>query len=157
MLRKTTLLFLVDEGRLLLALKKRGLGVGKLNGAGGKQDGDEAITATATREMREELGLAVPEDALALAGVLEFRFPARSEWDSECHVFTAPWRPAYGTPTETEEMAPRWVDLNDIPYHSMWPDDAIWLPRVLAGDKGIHYRFWHNAQTSEILRYECVQ
>ncbi|HEU5121728.1 MAG TPA: hypothetical protein VFT59_02690, partial [Candidatus Saccharimonadales bacterium] len=40
-----------------------------------------------------------------------------------------------GEPVETEEMAPEWFRLADIPYGDMWQDDTHWLPQVLAGDK----------------------
>lgn len=36
-----------------------------------------------------------------------------------------------GDISESEEMAPRWFDVDKIPYASMWLDDAIWLPWLL--------------------------
>jgi hypothetical protein len=39
-----------------------------------------------------------------------------------------------GEPEESDEMRPQWFALDAIPYASMWSDDAIWLPRVLAGE-----------------------
>jgi len=38
-----------------------------------------------------------------------------------------------GTATETDEAAPFWCPTSEIPYTSMWADDAYWLPEVLAG------------------------
>lgn len=157
-MQKTTLLFMVDTGRVLLALKRRGLGVGKYNGAGGKQQLGETIETTAVREMQEELGLKVGQEELMARGVLEFRFPDKtaSSWDSDCHLFVAHYRAeVHGEASESEEMSPCWVDENSIPYAQMWPDDVIWLPRVLRGET-VHYKFWHNATTSEILRYEVL-
>lgn len=58
---RSTLLFVVDvpRSRLLLALKKRGLGHGKLNGSGGKMGADDAsIEAAAVRETEEVTFLA---------------------------------------------------------------------------------------------------
>jgi len=37
-------------------------------------------------------------------------------------------------------MRPQWIALADIPYESMWADDAFWLPKVLAG-KRVRGRF----------------
>ena len=37
-----------------------------------------------------------------------------------------------GTPRVTPEADPFWCDVDAVPYASMWPDDAIWLPAVLA-------------------------
>jgi len=45
-----------------------------------------------------------------------------------------------GTPVESEEMKPEWFDIDKIPYHEMWEDDKIWLPRVLNGEY-IEYEF----------------
>jgi uncharacterized protein YaaQ len=52
-----TLLLLhdADNDRLLLGLKKRGFGAGKLNGFGGKIEKGETILAAALREMREDV------------------------------------------------------------------------------------------------------
>ncbi len=30
-------------------------------------------------------------------------------------------------------MKPQWFKFKDIPYEKMWPDDEIWLPKVLNG------------------------
>lgn len=64
------------------------------------------------------------------------------------------WKPATtdssGWPCNTEEMHPCWfpigrfnpnedkqsaLDLSSIPFKHMWPDDQIWLYRVLSGDQ----------------------
>ena len=40
-----------------------------------------------------------------------------------------------GEPTESDEMSPKWFDINDIPYDKMFTDDRYWLPLVLEGRK----------------------
>jgi hypothetical protein len=51
--------------------------------------------------------------------------------DMQVHVFLCTqWE---GEPVETEEMAPRWFKISDIPFSAMWQDDEYWLPQVLAG------------------------
>ncbi len=40
-----------------------------------------------------------------------------------------------GEPSESDEMAPQWFKLKDIPYAQMWQDDPHWLPLVLKGKK----------------------
>ena len=52
---QTTLLFLLKDKQILLAEKKRGFGVGKYNGIGGKLEPGETLTQTMIRETQEEI------------------------------------------------------------------------------------------------------
>ena len=52
-----TLMFIVEENRVLLGLKKRGFGSGKYNGFGGKVELNESIYQAALRETQEECGI----------------------------------------------------------------------------------------------------
>jgi hypothetical protein len=67
---------------------------------------------------------------------LRFYFPATLEkpaWCQKVYVYiTTIWE---GKICESEEMAPKWFDISEIPYKSMWIDDPFWLPRVLEGKK----------------------
>ena len=119
---------------ILLAMKKRGFGIGKWNGVGGKIDskkGDKSIVDAAIRETKEEIGVEIrnPEKV----ALLRFRFPYNKDWDQDVHVFlTKNWE---GEPKESEEMLPKWFKINEIPYKEMWDDDRFWLPYVLEGKK----------------------
>lgn len=129
-MRQATLLILVDKERILLALKKRGFGMGKWNGVGGKQDGEESIEQTAIRECQEEISVKPIE--LKQVASLSFYFPKnKSGWDQQVTVYLC--RKWEGKPTESEEMAPKWFSFTDIPYDQMWSDDKTWLPKVLDG------------------------
>jgi 8-oxo-dGTP pyrophosphatase MutT (NUDIX family) len=131
---EATLCLLVrgDESReILLGKKKRGFGEGKLNGFGGKVAIRESLVDCVIREVREEVGLVLDESGLCRIGTLTFRFPSRPEFDHRVHVFlTQEW---HGEPVETEEMAPFWFSVDDIPFDRMWQDDAYWLPIALQG------------------------
>ncbi len=132
-MKDATLCLLLKEDNILLAMKKRGFGVGKWNGVGGKVDPaiDKDIVAATIRETREEIG--VVADGLEKVALLRFRFPYKEEWNQDVHVFLASkWE---GEPTESEEMFPKWFDRQEIPYQEMWDDDKIWLPHVLTGKK----------------------
>lgn len=133
-MRQDTLLFLLkdDTQEILLAMKKRGFGVGKLNGVGGKVQKEETVEAAAVREAYEEIGVVVAEQDLIKMGELSFSFEGKPDWDIFCHVFVVhSWS---GEPAESEEMAPEWCNQNAIPFERMWVDDKYWVPMVLRGD-----------------------
>ena len=122
------------DKEILLAIKKRGFGVGKWNGVGGKIDfekGDKNVIDAAIRETEEEIGVRVKE--LEKVAILNFTFPYNRAWDQTVHVFLAQnWEKE---PVESEEMAPRWFKIHEIPYDKMWDDDKVWLPNILEGKK----------------------
>jgi mutator protein MutT len=129
-MKPVTLLFLLRDNEILLAMKKRGFGEGRWNGVGGKIEPGETIEEATARECHEEIGVRPGE--LEKVAHLTFAFPDDTP-DILAHVYiTTEWE---GEPIETEEMAPRWFALGDIPYHEMWQDDEFWLPHVLAGKK----------------------
>lgn len=131
-----TLCFIIRDGsspHVLLGKKKRGFGLGKLNGIGGKLESGELPEDGIIREVEEEVGLAIPKRALHEAGQITFRFPFKKAFDHFVHVFVATdWE---GEPIETEEMLPHWFPVNEIPFERMWQDDVYWLPIVLKGKR----------------------
>jgi 8-oxo-dGTP pyrophosphatase MutT (NUDIX family) len=128
-IKKATLCFLIKDGKVLLAMKKRGFGVGKWNGVGGKLLNGESSEEAAVRETQEEVEVIVKK--LKKAAVLHFYFENNKDWDQMVTVYLAKnWT---GWPKETEEMAPKWFKFENIPYAEMWWDDKLWLPKVLNG------------------------
>lgn len=134
--QENTLLFLVKkEGdqikEICLAMKKRGFGLGKWNGVGGKLEKGESPEEAAIRECREEVGVEVK--ILEKAGELTFFFKENPNWDQFVHVYLSDnWD---GDPVETEEMSPKWYKIDEIPFNAMWSDDIYWIPKVLDGKK----------------------
>lgn len=128
-MKLVSLLFLLRDDKILLAMKKRRYGAGKWNGVGGKADPGESAEQAAIRECQEEIGVTPVNPKLV--GNLKFYEKDDPSFGHDCHIFTATkWR---GDPVETEEMRPEWFDIKDIPYKQMWPDDELWLPRLLEG------------------------
>lgn len=126
-----TLCFAVKGDKILLAMKKRGFGVGRWNGFGGKVEPGESIEEGAKREMFEECGVVITE--MEKAGIHEFEFASAIGDILEVHVFRVHnWT---GEPAETEEMRPQWFTTDAIPYDEMWPDDIHWIPVFLTGKK----------------------
>jgi len=123
-----TLIFVVRDDQVLLIHKKTGHGAGKINAPGGKLEPDEGIVDCACRELFEEVGLRVSNPRVGV----EMRFVERNGPQWLGFALTA--SQFSGTLTESPEAKPFWCPLTDIPYDEMWPDDQIWLPRLLAGD-----------------------
>ena len=126
-MKHVTLLFLRRDNEILLAMKKRGFGVGKWNGVGGKVEEGESYEEAAIRECQEEIGV-TPQSLVACG---ELYFKDLPDVEHYCHIYvTTDWE---GGPHETEEMNPRWYKETDVPYSEMWPDDKLWMPLLLAG------------------------
>lgn len=133
-MRPTTLCFPVRaDGKILLGRKKRGFGVRKWNGFGGKIEKGENFLDCAVRELREETGLIAKKEDLQLIGFLDFHFAAAPELDHIGFVyFLHTWS---GSVQETEEMEPRWFAPEAFPYEEMWQGDRKWIPLLLKGEK----------------------
>jgi 8-oxo-dGTP pyrophosphatase MutT (NUDIX family) len=132
-MKATNLCFLVRESEVLLAMKKRGFGVGKWNGVGGKVKEGEDVREAAVREIEEEIGVVVAISDLEDFGTLRFSFENNPSWDNETRLFIA--RKWTNDPIESEEMRPQWYPMNELPFGEMWVDDPNWLPKILAGKK----------------------
>jgi mutator protein MutT len=135
-LRNSTLVFLVSKReetieRICLAMKKRGFGKGRWNGAGGKVEQGETIEDAAIREVEEEIGVAIKH--MDKVAELAFTFPHNPAFDQLVHVYVSDeWS---GETKESEEMRPEWFNVEEIPYKEMWADDVFWLPFVVVGEK----------------------
>lgn len=113
-------------------MKKRGFGANRYNGVGGKIDANESIEQALVRESREEIDV-TPLNYWKVAEHDFVQNQGENPWRMYVHVYICDkWK---GEPRETEEMAPQWFAVQDIPYKSMWQDDELWLPRVLGDDK----------------------
>lgn len=126
-----TLLYLRADGKILMAMKKRGFGKDMYNGVGGKIDPGETIEHALVRECQEEIG-ATPIDYQKVGYLVFNEHHENVRKLMYIHVFiAAKWT---GEIVETEEMRPQWFKENDIPYSKMWPADKLWLPSVLEGN-----------------------
>lgn len=143
-----TLTIIHRDGKVLLGMKKRGYGVGRFNGFGGKPDDGETLEQAAIREIKEEAGIEVRD--LKSAGVATFLNSKREEV-SVVHIFSA--SEFSGEPSESEEMAPQWFDVSAIPFEQMWPDDRFWFPYLL---EGVDFKgsFVLDDENKEVLDYD---
>jgi 8-oxo-dGTP diphosphatase len=121
------LLFVIRGGEALLIHKKRGLGAGKISAPGGRIEPGETPEEAAVRETREEV--CVVPSAPRRSGHLSFQFT--DGYALSCHVLVSD--ACAGDARETDEAIPRWTPLDALPYDSMWADDRLWIPLLLAG------------------------
>src|SRR3989339_1783950 len=115
-----TLGIIQEQKKILLGMKKRGFGMGRWNGFGGKVNEGETIEGALKREMLEECSI-VPEDIVKL-GVLNFSWNNK---DDVCEVHIFKINNFSGIPTESEDMRPEWFDAKEIPFSQMWQDDIF--------------------------------
>jgi 8-oxo-dGTP diphosphatase/2-hydroxy-dATP diphosphatase len=126
-----TLAFILEKDRILLGKKKRGFGAGRWNEFGGKIHPPESVEEALCREFEEEAGI-VPINFKKIAE-MSFHFKADNFTLKKVHVFMAD---AFsGEIIETEEMAPKWFPLTEIPFDEMWEDDIQWFPLMFEGKK----------------------
>jgi len=129
-----TLAFIRESQRILLGMKKRGFGEGRWNGFGGKVQSGESIEQAAIRETKEECGLDV--GPLENIGLMMFEFVGDPQL-LEVHVYQT--NTYTGNIIESDEMRPQWFDYADVPFSQMWPDDKLWFPYMLRGEKFYGY------------------
>ena len=80
-----TLMFVVRDGQILLIEKLRGIGMGKINGPGGKIDPGETPAECVIRECQEELHI-TPKEPVKMG---ELWFAMSDMEDIHCHVYMA--------------------------------------------------------------------
>jgi len=135
--------------QILLGMKKRGFGEGKLTGYGGKKELGESMKECGARELQEECGLVATD--LEHCASLEFKMPALLMLVEvfQCWHFE-------GTVIETEEMKPQWTLESELPaiFRAMqtWADDELWLPQVLAGAR-LCGRFEYASDNETVVSY----
>lgn len=137
-MKQVTLCYLFRDApkkQLLLAMKKRGFGAGKLNGVGGKCLEGESPEQAAVRELEEEICVKTLQSDLEKIGEIDYFYPhaPKSDWNQTAHIFAL--KKWVGEPKESEEMQPLWVDTDNIPFDRMWKDDPFWFNLLLSGRK----------------------
>lgn len=158
-MRQTNLIYVFNpQGQVLLCAKKKTnsgftISLGKWNGAGGKIEGEETLLQSAKRELEEETGIVLPEEAFEHRGFNKLYYENKPDRDQEAHIFVIQnyaW--AF---QETEELFPQWFDIDKIPYEKMRADDIYRMPRMLAGEY-IEYVF-HFTEDGQIKSHELIK
>jgi len=133
-------LILVTESskrRVLLGMKNRGFGTGFYNAFGGKIEEEDPTPAhAAVRELKEETNLTTSVETMmeSFVGTLNFDFADND--GMKMYVYRLE---VIGEDLEVEgceEITPIWFeDWHDLPFHRMFADDSVWMPRFLEVEK----------------------
>jgi len=128
---RAVIVYITDKKsqKLLLIIKKKGLGEGKVNAPGGRLEDGETFAEAGIRECQEEVSITplFPEKRVEL----HFQFTSGYSLYGEA-FFTDSWE---GEAQSSDEADPFWCDLDKLPWDRMWEDDGNWLPLALAGKK----------------------
>src|SRR3954462_1681908 len=100
MRQPTTLALIHHNDKMLLGMKKRGFGMGRWNGFGGKLEPGESIHDAAKREMLQESGVTIKD--MEQVAFLEFEFHNKPGDIIEVNIFRI--KDWHGEPIEGEEM-----------------------------------------------------
>lgn len=119
--------------QVLLGLKKHGFGAGRVVAPGGKIEPGESPVQAAVRELHEETSVVAESESLEPAARVYFRFPYVPAADMDCTIFLA--RDFTGPAKATDELEPAWYPAGHLPLEKMWDDSALWLGRLLTGER----------------------
>ncbi len=144
--REGVIIFVIKDGKVLLAKKTRVLGIGLWNGYGGGFDSekDKDFFDCAVREFGEESGGAtLKREYLEKVGFIHFHNGDKFEF--KAHIFIS--IDIKGEPQSSEEMSePTWFPLDQLPPDEEFMDsDNHWIPRILAGEK-IKGNVWYDGE-----------
>lgn len=140
MLFNATVCLPIRNGKVLLGMKTRKIGVGCWNGYGGGVEEGESIIESAVRELEEEVGLKTKPEDLEKVAIVDFHNEKSdgSVFVSRVHFFLVKdWK---GEPIETEDGAmitPTFFNIDKLPYDKMMPADKEYFPLIMNGKKVI--------------------
>ncbi len=150
-LKVASLVYLVKNGRVCMSVKKKHIGAGYLNGAGGGlEETDATIEECACREVLDEWRVKVWPVDLRNRRIALLRCHNRTEQDEgficTVHVFyTTFW---LGIPQESDELGPpEWFPIGELPYSRLMLGDREWMrdwfPKLIAGAAKLIVTSWY--------------
>ncbi|MEY2640870.1 MAG: hypothetical protein RL150_263 [Candidatus Parcubacteria bacterium] len=143
--------------QVLLAKKRRKIGVGLWNGWGGKVEKDDtSVRAAAARELFDEARLHVDPAALDYRGKVTFYNKDAAMPVVVVHLFLATEWSGEVTVEETEMSDPTWWPIKELPFDEMPASDYDWLPLILDGHT-IEATAWNGPNQRSISKPTVVR
>ena len=139
---KATIVYIVDPvtHEVLMAKKTRKVGVGYWFGYGGKIEEGETAEACTVREVEEETGgVIIDEATLERVALIDFYRGAELKPFVDEPTFRVLCYRLFLdkstiNPVTTEQMAdPTWFPVDNLPHAEMKPGDELFVPQIIAG------------------------
>jgi len=128
-MRVGTVCFIAEKNQVLLFLIKYPDGTKRWNGIGGFVDRNETPEESLIRETKEEINIILENQHIK--EVKRVNYPEKNlqlivylcnSWQGELKLL------------DQSIKEYKWFSLDEIPYHTMWPDNIEWLPKILLGN-----------------------
>lgn len=131
-----SVVFPIQDGRVCLAIKGRGIGQGRRNGYGGGRDKGENMLECTIRELHEEARIQIDPSSLKKVGFIKItNLNEDGSVNFTCHLHVLLLTAWIGEIQSTDEMLdPQWFAFDTLPVTEMMQADLVWLPRILAGE-----------------------
>lgn len=126
-LRKGTVCFITNAGKVLLALIEYGPNDRKWNGIGGFTEEGESLKDAVVREAKEETHIALDKDSLIkvaelnISPVFQLNVFLTNNWHGELKI----------KDLTLKEL--KWFPENELPFSKMHEGNDKWLPKILKG------------------------
>lgn len=142
-MKKATIIYPIDwKNRLvLLGEKQQKVAAGYLAGYGGKSEPkDRNFSHTSQREFFEETGegIRAQEEDFVLCAVIDFDlgYSEKESFKMKVFVYTIDFEKCSGNFSDSDEMKNHdWFPLHEMPYNKMLPDNQLFLPKILKGER----------------------
>lgn len=132
-MKTATLALIIQDGKVLLAEKKKGeIGTGMLSGPGGKLGLGETLVECLVRETEEEWNIRLVEDDIEQIAHIVFHAGGKPDFD--VHIYRA--SRFYGELVETADATlPEGYSLDALPLSKMFDGDRHWFPKAASGER----------------------
>jgi len=126
-----TLVYVINDGWVLLGRKRRGFGAGKLVAPGGKIRPLEESVECAIRECQEETGI-TPTLADPIGHII-----AHDPGGTTQVVTVYRTEDFAGHASPTDELLPEWYEISGLERHydEMFDGDRYWLPMLFRNER----------------------
>lgn len=126
--------YLEFDGSYLMLLrnaKQNDVNSGKWIGVGGKFEPNETPRQCMVREIREETGIVLQQEAVLFRGIVYFHYA--HEEDEKIWIYSAYCNNDHFDPCDEGEL--HWIKKEEILNLSLWQGDRIFLDKLLKDDE----------------------